>query len=443
MRESIKPFKKAAGLAPVMFAVALTLFCPLQKAFAEGRVYGGIDEKCLEFEDWFYFDRGDHICICGYGGLDESITVPSEINGKKVTEISRRTKPILNGITSVFFDSINTTTKEVIVPEGVKFIDDGTFSSGGSHGIEKITLPESLEEIGACAFYGCEALKTIQIPKNVKTIGGSAFESSGLEEVTLYEGLRIINGSAFSSTPLKAVNIPSTVIQIGGYAFYSTEIEEIILPKNLTVLEANVFDGCKKLKKACINEGTAVLETSIFANCPSLEEVYFPSTLTSVSKIFNTKTKRLKSLHFAADESACSVLLSGSVWNSMFDCTSENGLGINAAYEAYKSLNITYNTPVPEHMPVIEPGEIRWLKGDNGVFIFIIITALGFLCTLIFLCILIKAGKQAAKKKTEGGERNKEGFQPEVLGVWYCERCGTANSSIANYCYHCGRKRQD
>lgn len=445
----MKILKKTASPVSAILLSAFSLFFLMQDIFA-GKIVGySYNDKCLESGDWLYYDRGSHICICGYTGLDESITIPSEINGKKVTEISDRAhkKNDMSGENKrAFFDSVNKVTKEVIVPEGINLIGHSTFNESR---IEKITLPESLKEIEGYAFYRCKALKAAEIPKNVKIIGERAFYCSGLEEITLKEGLEIIEINAFSTTPLKAVNIPSTVVEIGAYAFSSTEIEEVILPKNLVTVKRGVFDGCGKLKRACISEGTMVLEADIFDNCQSLEEVYFPSTLISVSKIFyndmHNGNIKLKNLHFASDEKNCSILLNGSAWNTLFDYKDETGTAVDEAYRIYKSLNITYNTPVPEHVPVFEPAPAEKGKSglDSAAIIFIVITALGFLCTVIFLCMLIKTKKQAITERSEHEGKKEKDFQPEVLGAWRCERCGAVNGPIANFCYLCGRKRQD
>lgn len=430
-------FKKTAGLAVLMLVLpAVLLFAEGRiSAAEENRVYGEGFSECFEYGDWLYYDRGDHIRICGYRGIEESITLPSEIDGKRVTEVSDREHETNNSVKrekSTFFDPLNTVTKKVVVSEGIRLIGEGTFS--GSI-IEKAVLPESLEEIEAFAFYECKNLSLAEIPKNVRIIGEKAFYSAGLEEIILKEGLEIIGSCAFSLNPLKAVSIPSTVAEIGEWAFSSTEIEDIILPKNLTKVDKCVFSNCEKLKRACISEGTERIKDSVFSGCRSLEEVYFPSTLTGISPIF-WENDSLKSLHFASEESRCEFLTDGSIWDSLFSYRNKIEGEKEKAYLVFEGLNITYNTPVPEPPPPVHESGFSL---DGAAAAFMAITALGFLCTLIFLCLLIKSKRTAAGKKAE--ETKEEGFHPQVLGIWHCERCGTANGPVANYCYSCGKKR--
>lgn len=53
---------------------------------------------------------------------------------------------------------------EANIPEGVKIIEKGAFASSG---LEKVSLPRTLEKIEAYAFVGCRRLTTITIPDDV------------------------------------------------------------------------------------------------------------------------------------------------------------------------------------------------------------------------------------------------------------------------------------
>lgn len=53
---------------------------------------------------------------------------------------------------------------EANIPEGVKIIEKGAFANSG---LEKVSLPRTLEKIEAYAFVGCRRLTTITIPDDV------------------------------------------------------------------------------------------------------------------------------------------------------------------------------------------------------------------------------------------------------------------------------------
>ena len=72
-----------------------------------------------------------------------------------------------------------------IVEEGITFIDDCLFFGLGS--MLRVTLPESLNEIGEAAFSKCNSLLGITIPRNVKKIQSHAFaECDNLSKVNIY-----------------------------------------------------------------------------------------------------------------------------------------------------------------------------------------------------------------------------------------------------------------
>ena len=66
-------------------------------------------------------------------------------------------------------------------------------------------LPDSLQTIGAWAFYNCSSLTSIVIPDNVTTIGNSGFRNSGLTEITLGKGIKYIKDYAFYNTNIGSI----------------------------------------------------------------------------------------------------------------------------------------------------------------------------------------------------------------------------------------------
>ena len=100
---------------------------------------------------------------------------------------------------------------EVIVPEGVTKLAGSSMSSA----ITKVTLPESLIEIGGGAFAGCGKLKEVYMKDNVEVIGDYAFERcKSLEVLQLSNKLTEI-GDIFSRCgKLKTLEIPKSVKKI-------------------------------------------------------------------------------------------------------------------------------------------------------------------------------------------------------------------------------------
>lgn len=432
MRLSGKKIKLAL---PIVLCAAV-LFCPVQAVYAENLYNDShITKKAVYSQDkWLYYDGEDHVCVCGYTGMDDKITIPSEINGKRVTQISaHKEKGVTNEETKfIFFDAGSINTAEVVVPEGVTSIDMYAFAYSK---IKKIELPKSLVSVGIGAFQNCGELTSVTIPENVTRIGDYAFSHSGLTEIFLPQGLKSIGVGAFKSAPLTQLYIPDSVVNIDEYAFSQSKLEEITLPGNLAKLEYGLFYECSDLKKAFISEGALWLGCDIFNTCPNLEEVYFPSTLRETNQIFQNN-RSLKKIYFAADEEECKSILG----NEIMDGLTGKGMPfIGEPAEYYNDVTITFNTPVPLAKPVPYPKEP--LKLDSVTILLIAAASSCLTITVIFLIMLIREKKRTAAIKAEEKKKEEEGFHPRVLGTWECKKCGTVNSPIGSYCYKCGRKR--
>lgn len=85
-------------------------------------------------------------------------------------------------------------------------------------GTKNSVIPEGIKTIEDWAFYDTD-IKSIRIPSSVEKIGDFVFFSSKLEKLELNEGLYIIGERAFSETQIKGVRIPSTVKEIREASF--------------------------------------------------------------------------------------------------------------------------------------------------------------------------------------------------------------------------------
>ena len=128
--------------------------------------------------------------------------------------------------------------------------------------LTQITLPESLEVIGASAFEGT-GLTGITIPRNVKTIGGYAFDCCDkLGSIQVDK-----NNANFSSDGIALYNkdktkliqyprncvgsykMPDTVVEFPSHAFwYCSKLAGLTLSKNLKSIPDKAFKGCDLLR---------------------------------------------------------------------------------------------------------------------------------------------------------------------------------------------------
>ena len=139
--------------------------------------------------------------------------------------------------------------------------------------------------IGALAFRGYTALKTIALPDSIKTIGDSAFFGcTGLTSITLPDGVTSIGVSAFKNcSGLTEMVVPSSVTSIGASAFYGcSALENVTLPKGLTAIGSATFYGCSALTGVVIPEGVSIVGASAFYGCTRLQWVVIPESVQSI-----------------------------------------------------------------------------------------------------------------------------------------------------------------
>jgi hypothetical protein len=124
----------------------------------------------------------------------------------------------------------------VIIPdtyEGVPVtkIEEDAFKNYTNH-FWYVNMPDSIEEIGDYAFYWCFDLETVNLPKygvtlpkNLKRIGHSAFESCNFKgyDIIIPDKVEIIEPLAFNGCGIKSVVIPKSVQYLGYSAFGKSE----------------------------------------------------------------------------------------------------------------------------------------------------------------------------------------------------------------------------
>ena len=138
----------------------------------------------------------------------------------------------------------NNTIKEVVIEEGVGVLYDRTFRQ--FYALESVTLPSTLTTIGATGtgvFQSCSALKNINIPASVTTIGvGTFYGCRALESIEIPAGVTRIEENCLRETGLKKVVFHEGVTYFGRWAFRDCEdLEEIYINAPSFTIESNTF----------------------------------------------------------------------------------------------------------------------------------------------------------------------------------------------------------
>lgn len=233
----------------------------------------GVIAFCETSEEGFSYDimYDETIWITGYTGSERILTIPSTINGRRVTNIYS------------FTTNDNFGLKEITVSEGVTSI--GYYAFEDCTSLVNVNLPKSITTIGDSAFCGCISLKKINLSEGVTTIGDSTFENcNSLKEISLPESVITIGDKAFHGCcSLEKIDLSEGVTSIGYGAFINcVNLENIVLPKSLATIEDSAFEGCSKLTEITLQEGLQSLDESLFEDCTSLIKIQLPNSVTSV-----------------------------------------------------------------------------------------------------------------------------------------------------------------
>ena len=192
------------------------------------------DDKMAYYE----YKPGELMVLVSFASVS-SLSVPAEVNGKKVTSL-------------------------------------GASCFHGMDGLEEVILPDGLEEMVNSCFDGCTSLVSINIPSSVKTIGGSVFWGcSSLKSIELPEGIDTIANAVFiRCRSLEQVNIPSSVVTIESLAFSGCySLSKITLPEGLKKIEEYAFSYCSSLEEIFIPAAVETIEPAAFGYCPKLSSI--------------------------------------------------------------------------------------------------------------------------------------------------------------------------
>lgn len=173
----------------------------------------------------------------------------------------------------------------------------------------KISIPDEyrkkpITEIADKAFRGCAAIESVDIGKNVRSIGFGAFQNcKNLVTVTLQEGLTSIGESAFQSCGnLKEINIPTSVTVIEDYAFaYCRSLQEIDLHDSITRIGAYAFSDCSSITKLLIPDSVQTVGKAAFTGNTSLKEVTIGKNVEAIDEETFQMCRALETVTFLSE----------------------------------------------------------------------------------------------------------------------------------------------
>lgn len=146
-------------------------------------------------------------------------------------------------------------------------------------------IPTGVTSIGACAFYGCDTLRTIIMANTVTEIGTDAFaDCTSLSGIVFSTGLKKIGNGAFTNcTSIVNVTLPTALETIGDNAFFNcSSLSKVTLPKNVKSIGSWAFYGCSSLGTVSLSSSLTKIGAYAFYECASLKSITIPDTVTEI-----------------------------------------------------------------------------------------------------------------------------------------------------------------
>lgn len=198
------------------------------------------------------------------------LTVPEQVDGKKVTSVAR-------------LDSAK--LQKIILPNSVTEIKEEAFA--GCSSLVEIILGNDLQIIGDGAWKNCSSLHNIVIPQSVRLFGKAVFEGTPIDYHTA-DGLNYVGSDenpyfalvGAGDVSLKEAHVHESAKVAARSCFEGGKIVKADTA-NLTELPSGMFAGCADLARADVAAATE-LGADCFENCVKLTNVVFGSELTTI-----------------------------------------------------------------------------------------------------------------------------------------------------------------
>ena len=266
------------------------------------------------YKDFSYrYINNNKVGISKYNGTASKVTIPSEINGCKVTKLFEA--DIDEGFVSGGFSN-NKYIKEVIIPDTVEKI--GMFCFDKCSNLKKVKFGKNVKELDMWAFLDCKSLTSINIPDAMTDFDSQPFAGTNITKIHLTENIKSAdfywfklktitvskNNKNFSAkdgvlynkkkTSLvyfpshknkKKFKIPEKVQTIKEWAFYaSVKVKKLVLPKNLKLIASSAFCETNITDIKFTGKKKVELRKYAFFDCKKLKSITIPKNVTKIGK---------------------------------------------------------------------------------------------------------------------------------------------------------------
>ena len=186
------------------------------------------------------------------------------------------------------FDQCRSLTS-IVFEEGSPITEIPSNFASSCSSLNTLVLPANITVIDSRAFQGTTALTTVELPDTVTSIGGYAFNNSGITSFTAPAALTLIDDYAFwNAANLVSIDFgeEGEMITIEAYAFQSIPIQELTLTGRVESIGRRAFSSTTSLTTITITRTDAVIPggSSDMFSKNYVENIYVPEELLEAYK---------------------------------------------------------------------------------------------------------------------------------------------------------------
>lgn len=242
-----------------------------------------VSPEPLSANGFYYRLNGNEAVLLGLVEPAETVVVPRELQGHKVTALAPFAFPLQEGVTAFETEDGHPVFSAA---DGVLYNKNKTeiIRYPAAKPSPEFSVPSSVTVIGETAFYDCTALTQIRLGEQIRTINDHAFSQSGIVDVTLPKSVkRLGNGWFKNCTALTRVGIPATVTSMASGTFSGcVSLTDVVLPSELTAIGEYAFEFCSSLTTLALPATVNSIGYSAFLGCTGLQEVSISAAVTFI-----------------------------------------------------------------------------------------------------------------------------------------------------------------
>ncbi|MBE6719594.1 MAG: fibronectin type III domain-containing protein [Ruminococcaceae bacterium] len=189
---------------------------------------------------------------------------------------------------------------------------EGGIFSGSA--LKSVVINNGVTSIGEGEFWNCKSLKSVTLPKSLKSISNAFKYCVNLTSIKVnaenpnLDSRNDCNAVIRTSTNTliagcNSTVIPNTVTEIGKEAFKGCNFVDFNIPGNIGYIDYSAFSGCSNLRSITLQSGVGNIGEEMFADCSNLSRLIIPSSVKTIDLGAFKNCKQFIDIYYSGSQS--------------------------------------------------------------------------------------------------------------------------------------------